>query len=101
FAVVGPGTRPMAPSAGTRPRLQRPRPQPAGKAGGEHAHAHAFDDLPDAIELLFVGHGGATRGTILQFRVRVSLFRKGQGKETVLRLAMLTLPLDKRAHSVG
>ena len=51
-------------------RLERLRPQPAGKTGGEHAYPDAFDDPPDAIKLLLVDHKGATRGTILRFRVR-------------------------------
>jgi hypothetical protein len=40
-------------------RLERLRPQPAGKTGGEHAYPDAFDDPPDAIKLLLVDHKGA------------------------------------------
>ena len=70
-----------------RPRFDRPCAQSTGRMRGEHAHADAFDDVPDAGEVSFVCHGRATRR-------RPGLFpRPGMTK--------LHLPLDQRALDLG
>jgi len=67
LAAMQVGDEPDQARIAVRPCFQGPRPQPARRMRGEHAHADFFDDVPDVVEVVVVGHAKSILGASGRF----------------------------------
>jgi hypothetical protein len=79
LAAAQVGHEPDGTGVAIGPRFQRPRPQAAaGKARGKHAHAHPLDDLPDAVQMIWLRHGLLTASGAEKFLARIPQMNSGK-----------------------
>ena len=50
------------------PCFKRPRPKTISAASGEHAHLYSLYDVPNALQIRWLGHASLTAGRAALFR---------------------------------